>query len=140
MNSVDLNETQKPHDYVSYREKWVHEDDLINHRLNWLLMTQTILFAAYGLLLDNQPDTTANDNLGRNVDALIKVLPYLGIAVSGLIFLGVLGAVGAMYALRRNRTKEVKEMDIDAALWTSILGQLTGLLLPIVFIAAWLFV
>lgn len=33
------------------REKWTHEDDLINHRITWLFVSQTLLFAGYGLLL-----------------------------------------------------------------------------------------
>lgn len=75
-----------------------------------------------------------------NFSNLIGILPYIGIAVSVLILFGVIGAVWAMYSLRTNRTKLVKEMDIDVAIFPSILGQLTGLLLPVVFIIGWLIV
>ena len=31
------------------RERWVHEDILINHRLTWLGVTQGLLFYSFGL-------------------------------------------------------------------------------------------
>ena len=31
---------------------WRYEDTLINHRLTWLLATQTLLFAAFGFLFN----------------------------------------------------------------------------------------
>lgn len=126
-------------DYSRYREKWVHEDHLINHRLNWLIMTQTILFAAYGLLISVKVQNPESRYL-NNIESVITTLPAIGIAVSALILLGIIGAVGAMFELRKNRTAQVETMDVDAALWTTILGQITGLLMPAVFITGWLWV
>ena len=39
---------------------------------------------------------------------LINALPSIGISVSVLIHLDVLGTVGAMYELMKNRTQQVK--------------------------------
>jgi hypothetical protein len=147
MNDEDQAGNLGAEEYSRYREKWVHEDHLINHRLNWLIMTQTILFAAYGLLIGvkvgkSEPkleDCKCLENLEMDkIENILNVLPAIGIAVSTLILLGIIGAVGVMYELRKSRTEQVENMDIGVALLTSILGQLTGLLLPIVFIIGWL--
>ena len=68
-------------DYEDLREKWTHEDDLINHRITWLLLSQTLLFTAYGIFLQtaSQPDHLAS------VDKLIPVIPLIGFAVSIII-------------------------------------------------------
>ena len=34
------------------RERWWHEDALINHRLTWLLTAQIALFAGYGWIIE----------------------------------------------------------------------------------------
>ena len=137
-----IDETQNrdsdPKAFTVFREKWVHEDNLINHRLNWLIMTQTILFAAYGLLLGTGTEQQVL-KYQNQIDRVIEALPIIGILVSFLILLGIVGAVGAMYELRKNRTAQVEKMDIDTALWTSILGQVTGVLMPVAFIGGWLY-
>ncbi len=33
---------REPRSYEDLREKWVHEDDLFNHRVTWLLLSQTL--------------------------------------------------------------------------------------------------
>ena len=141
-----IDETQNrdsdPKAFSVFREKWVHEDNLINHRLNWLIMTQTILFAAYGLLLGTGAEQQIEQQISKyqnQIDRVIEALPIIGILVSFLILLGIVGAVGAMYELRKSRTAQVEKMDIDTALWTSILGQVTGVLMPVAFIGGWLY-
>jgi len=123
-------------EYSVLREKWKHEDDMINHRLNWLIMTQTILFAAYGLLLGVKVENTES-NLLTKIDNLLDVLPAMGMSVSALVFLGIFGAVGAMSELKKPAKSE--GVTIDVASWTSWLGQATGLLLPVVFLVGWLY-
>ena len=36
--------------YHALREQWTHEDNLVNHRLMWLILSQGLLFTAYGTL------------------------------------------------------------------------------------------
>ena len=36
--------------YRALREQWTHEDNLVNHRLMWLILSQGLLFTAYGTL------------------------------------------------------------------------------------------
>lgn len=129
-----MNNDKTSDSYSTNRKKWVHEDNLINQRLNWLLMTQTILFAAYGLLLGATDKGIKADDIAKKIDSAVNIIPWIGISVSSLIFLGIVGAVGAMCVLK----KQVHEMDLDVAKWTTILGQATGLFLPLVFIVGWL--
>ena len=48
--------------YGHLRNHIVHEDGLINNRLNWLILSQTFLFAAYGASLTywSQPNTVSS--------------------------------------------------------------------------------
>ena len=32
--------------YRALREQWTHEDNLVNHRLMWLILSQGLLFTA----------------------------------------------------------------------------------------------
>jgi hypothetical protein len=36
--------------YADLREKWKHEDELINQRVTWLLQSQGFLLASYGAI------------------------------------------------------------------------------------------
>ena len=36
--------------YEDLREKWLHEDDLVNHRVTWLLTSQALLLGVFGIL------------------------------------------------------------------------------------------
>ena len=36
--------------YRALREQWTHEDNLVNHRLMWLILSEGLLFTAYGSL------------------------------------------------------------------------------------------
>jgi hypothetical protein len=50
----------------------VHEDDLLNNRMNWLLVVQGLLFAALGSLKDSSPQ----------IPGLIYVLIAFGFLIS----------------------------------------------------------
>lgn len=51
------------------RELYVHEDELINHRMTWLGVTQTLLFAAYGVAIQEKSEPHCATN---NIDQLLK--------------------------------------------------------------------
>ncbi len=36
--------------YRALREQWTHEDNLVNHRLMWLILSEGLLFGALWLL------------------------------------------------------------------------------------------
>lgn len=75
--------------YRALREQWTHEDNLVNHRLMWLLLSEGLLFTAYG---------TAS---GARLHALVFGFPFIGIALAWLIGVGIFTAFGAMAEIRR---------------------------------------
>lgn len=117
-------------DYEDLREKWTHEDDLINHRITWLLLSQTLLFTAYGIFLQtaSQPDHLAS------VDKLIPIIPFIGFLICIIIMWSILTALVTMRCLRKQNEKIVAKSN------TGIGGFLPPILLPIVFLLSWIYV
>jgi len=65
------------------RERWWHEDALINHRLTWLLTAQIALFAGYGWIIEKVTLTVHDSTLyGR----FVWLFPLFGL-MSALAFL-----------------------------------------------------
>ncbi len=116
------------------REKWTHEDDLINHRITWLFVSQTLLFAGYGLLLQvrSSNPTPATEVLPK-IDRMIWWLPVVGFVTSLLILIGVVAAGAAMIALRQRN----KGPRLDVHLGTSTMGWFSACGLPLVFVIVW---
>jgi hypothetical protein len=46
--------------YRDLREKWVHEDELVNHRVTWLLTSQAFSLSAFGILVKLRLDWCAS--------------------------------------------------------------------------------
>ncbi len=75
--------------FRALREQWTHEDNLVNHRLMWLILSQGLLFTAYGsLTLDKHR-------------WLVIGFPVFGMAVAGIIGVSILAALDATEAIRR---------------------------------------
>ncbi|MGC4094899.1 MAG: hypothetical protein QM756_44675 [Polyangiaceae bacterium] len=119
------------------REKWVHEDHLINHRLTWLLTSQTILLGAYGLVNQRLSDWffCPTESQLKHTVFLLNVIPWVGIAVSGFLLLGLVAAGRAMKIIRRQHRAIGGAPDVNK--WTARLGLVAALPLPLVFMAAW---
>ena len=69
--------------YNALREQWTHEDNLINHRLMWLILSQGLLFTAYGTLNTDQHRW------------LVIGFPVFGMAVSAVIGVSIYAALDA---------------------------------------------
>jgi hypothetical protein len=73
--------------YHALREQWTHEDNLVNHRLMWLILSQGLLFTAYGTL---------------RVDKhlwLVVGFPVFGMAVAAVIGVSIFAALDASRAI-----------------------------------------
>jgi hypothetical protein len=84
--------TQRAADWELYRalrEQWTHEDNLVNHRLMWLILSQGLLFTAYGTL------TTDKHRW------LVIGFPVFGMVVAAIIGVSILAALDATEAIRR---------------------------------------
>lgn len=75
--------------YNALREQWVHEDEVINHRMMWLILSQGLLFTAYGTLS------------GARLHWLVYGFPFFGIAVAALIRVSILSAIAAADVVRK---------------------------------------
>ncbi len=114
------------------RERWKHEDELINHRLSWLLVSQTILFAGYGLVSggsDGEGYTLSSEAL-----RIGGMIPWLGLGTSLAILIGVGAAAWALWKLKKQYPNE----RLDVSTPTTILGWTCAGSLPVLFVVAWI--
>lgn len=114
--------------YRALREQWTHEDNLVNHRLMWLILSQGLLFTAYGTL------STAK------LHWLVFGFPFFGMAVSAVIGISIFAALAAIEEV----SSEYEQAGLDALCplspgrSTGNRGKLAAQSLPFVFGALWL--
>lgn len=99
-----------------------HEENLINTRLTWMLTFQGLLFIAVGLADE-----------GSRL-AFFSVIPWIGIAVAALTFIGALAA----YATIDNARKEHRAAPGFGGMgWRKWLGRANSLGIPFVIATTW---
>lgn len=111
------------------------------NRVSWLVASQSFLFTAYAIVL-NGASQAAHTALAARQDLLRNLLPTLGLATCGLIYLGVLAGVQVVAVLRRRLRQHRGEANTlrETSLGTPTtyaLGLAAPLLLPLLFLAAW---
>ncbi len=114
------------------------EDDLVNNRVNWFLVSQGFLFATVGVILDSE--------LTFDTKVLsVKAIAVLGALMGVIISLGLRGADIALKGLR----KRWAHMDKFYSRyfpppcgqgWACHLGGLPRKLIPFLLIVAWVIV
>jgi len=131
--------------YKEYSKRLKFEHDLINRRITWLLTSQTILFAAYGL--GAKKDSIISPNF-------LTVIAISGLVSSLLLFVGIVANALAKHQSWQDYLNVVKECDesqIPEKLenlrkqwgvrsWITRLALTPDLALPLVFLIAWTFV
>jgi hypothetical protein len=120
---------KKPRSYEDLREKWVHEDDLLNHRVTWLLLSQTLLFAAYGVCLAAPTDP----KFPQEIERLVAVIPLLGIALAVAVSAAIAGAYFAQRSLERLLIAEPLSVP-NVHNW---IGHSSLFVYPVFFLFAW---
>ena len=142
--------------------RWIHEDNLVNQRLTWLLTSQTIMFSAYGLILQfGGSEISCEEN--RHYQ-LLKVIIFLGMTTSALIFLGIIAAAIVLRKIwikelsnnansthkcnydKQKSSDEEKILDIkpnhysEDITWVSFYGGLLPpVFIPILFFFSWVY-
>ena len=138
------------------RETWKHEDDLINHRLTWLLASQTLLLGAYGLLNQRLTDWyfCPTKRQRGQMEFLMKELPSIGRWLSVALGVGLLAALAAMIIIKTKGQLGDKSDKLslrfqkfwmavwsksgpDVHPWTTLGGWIAAISLPIIFCVAW---
>src|ERR1700690_4318170 len=95
--------------YELIREQIIHEDGLINQRLNWLLLSQGFLFAAFTTIITNIDKFSKGLMAGSPgfITPANILWPLLAIAMTGLLlnyisFNGLKNAYRSLKYLRDN--------------------------------------
>jgi hypothetical protein len=123
--------------YEKYCAQMDKEDDLINSRVNWLLVSQTILFGALAV---------GEGTLGEPIEETIfRVVAALGISSSTIIWISILGAVRS-FCRYRHLLLQVCPEDEDAdyeypqlhrSRFNIVLGFVSPVVVPVLLVVAW---
>ncbi len=122
--------------YRLLREHWTHEDDLINHRVSWLILSQGLLFASYSIFIQlPAPQYTAK------VQYLVKYLPLMGLGISLFFTYGIYAALSAMDDIKDRYQCSGFDESL-APLYPSksrlFQGKLPARIMPFLFVILWL--
>lgn len=133
------------------RERWRHEDELINQRLTWLLSAHALLGAGYAWLryrvaevrLDLKaqaaPPQALLDEVPRylaQLDELMGFLALVGLGVTLLVGLGIVAACMAQNRLKRDHPG----LALGVSRLTTNLGRCTALAVPAACLLGWVHV
>ena len=114
--------------YHALREQWTHEDNLVNHRLMWLILSQGLLFTAYGTLTIDKHRW------------LVYGFPVFGMAVAAVIGISIFAALDSARAIeaayRRAGLERLCHLVPQSA--TGHRGNWAAKALPSVFATLWL--
>ncbi len=117
---------------ATIRDMIRHEDSLIDARINWLVSSQSILFAALAFVWNNQ-----------SAVCLLYLLVFVGLGVSSSTFLGLMDSAKAIRKVRGWWDDHVSE-DYYGPDVVGLRGRDTSFrlfkpwkVIPLVFILAW---
>jgi len=135
--------------WSDHESRQVFEHQLIDRKTTWLLTTQTILFAAYGV-------TFRVGSAAEDARDFRTVVSRVGIAIAAAVFVGVLALINSKRVAWKDYQKYFKDpgcssnearvalpKPVKAPLqWgvrtpNTCIALLPDLVLPIVFILAW---
>jgi len=114
--------------YRALREQWTHEDNLVNHRLMWLILSEGLLFTAYGTLSN------------AKLHWLVFGFPFFGMAVASVIGVSIFAALAATEEISRQYDAAGlnKLCSLTPGHRTGSRGRWAAQALPFVFGALWL--
>ena len=114
--------------YRALREQWTHEDNLVNHRLMWLILSEGLLFTAYGTL------TTAK------LHWLVFGFPFFGMVVAGVIGVSIFAALAATDEISQQYEAAglSRLCSLTPSAHTGSRGKWAAQALPFVFGGLWL--
>ena len=114
--------------YRALREQWTHEDNLVNHRLMWLILSEGLLFTAYGTLSS------------AKLHWLVLGFPFFGMAVAAVIGVSIYAAFEAIEEIykRYEASSLAAWIHLTPSRRVGTRGKWAGKTLPFVFGALWL--
>jgi hypothetical protein len=144
VTAADPQYQEKRDIWDDYNSRQQFEHELINRKTTWLLTTQSIIFAAYGIAFRSKSKPQAADEFRDAV-------AWSGFFIAAIVLFGVLFLINSKRRswkdyevfFRDHAPKPPKPFD-DGGLqwgvrtWNTRLTLLPEVLLPVVFIVAWL--
>ncbi len=129
--------------YQLFRSRIEHEDNLIMQRLSWLMASQSFLFTAYAIVsngLTNSPAPGA-DVFVNHLTVLSRIIPIVALVNSLLILISILAALKGIRELRNEycRHPMLEAITLQTSPSTRVLGMSAPVLLPLLFLAVWLY-
>ena len=109
------------------------ENKLINDRLTWLLAGQGLLFIAYGTLVTaklGDKEAFAADGARK---AALNWVPVLGIGSALVVWIGILGALIAIFMLSKRHGQQHTGVHLS----TTLMGFAPAFCIPLLFAVGW---
>jgi len=113
-------------------------------RLSWLMASQSFLFTAYAIVtngLTTSP-TTGGNVFVSHLLVLARIIPVVALLNSLLIFVSITAALKAIRELRRayqHQSEMLETISLQTSKSARVLGLSAPVLLPLLFLAVWLF-
>jgi hypothetical protein len=101
--------------YRALREQWTHEDNLVHHRMSWLLVSSGLMFTAYS-------------NMAASGATWLRIgFPFFGMAVAALIGVGIYTAMSATEEIKRQfEIAGLADLFVFGGMWLlALLGRLS---------------
>lgn len=129
--------------YALIRGQIEHEDSLISQRLSWFVASQSFMFTAYAIVVSNM-SASRSAWVSAQMHRLVVVVPVAAVLTCVLSFASIIAGLLAIRNLHHGyrRLFETVRSDlppIQGYRYTQVLGQAAPLLLPLMFLAVWLF-
>ena len=130
--------------YRTIRDQIQHEDNLIVQRLAWLMAAQSFFFTGYAIVANATPQPR-NPLSAKQLDLLFNIIPAVACISDLLIYCSVIAGVLALYRLRGAYEMHVALVGNFPEIYQGSglirwLGFASPILLPLVFLTAWLIV
>jgi hypothetical protein len=125
-------------EYRIVRSEIEHEDQLINHRLSWLVSSQSFLLTGFAISL-NAPVSFLSPAHEQVSKKFFHLLPYAGLCTVALIYPTILAAIIAMARLRAH-ARNGPPGDLPPVQGTRLtlwMGNCGPILIPWIFAATW---
>ena len=130
--------------YQLFRNRIEHEDNLVMQRLSWLMASQSFLFTAFAIVTNGlmAAPATGGNIFFKHLSTLARIIPIVALLNSLLILVSILAAMKAICELRHEYQAQPRPLEV-IPLQTSKVARTLGfsapVLLPLLFLAVWLF-
>lgn len=121
------------------RARIEHEDHLVNHRMSWLVGSQSFLFAA-DVVLVNGPIYSGIQGTSPYVDiasSLLYFIPLIGIVIGVCSFVGVLAAFFAIRAWKYSVSNQGERSTLTSRTKIAHLGGVASVMPAPIIASIW---